>query len=198
MILVALAVAGAASIFGFPYLNLMPIVARKLFATSEAEGLGYLMGAVGTGALLAALALSVKTPPRQTMLPAIVVTLATFGAALSLVGILRWRFAVMTLLVLCGFSMVSCLALCNTSIQQRVPDHMRGRVLSMYTFSYYALYPFGSLGSGAMAEHQGIGRTLAVSGIALVACAIAAGIAIRRRTRGRTMFGDVKLPEMDI
>ena len=198
MILVALAVAGAASIFGFPYLNLMPIVARKLFASGEARGLGYLMGAIGTGAMIAALSLSVKTPPKKTMLPAIVVTLALFGVALSGVGLLRWRFAVMSLLLLCGLSMVSCLALCNTSIQQRVPDHMRGRVLSMYTFSFYALYPFGSLASGAMAEHMGIGRTLLLLGAALVLCAIAAGIAIKKRTRGRTIYGDVKIPDIEV
>jgi predicted MFS family arabinose efflux permease len=197
MILVALGVAGAASIFGFPYLNLMPIVARKLFAATEAEGLGYLMGAIGTGAMIAALSLSVKSPARTTMLPAIVITLALFGAALSGVGILRWRFAVMALLFLCGLAMVSCLALCNTSIQQRVPDHMRGRVLSMYTFSFYALYPFGSLGSGVLAEHLGIGRTLLLLGGGLLVCAVVAGIAIQRRKRGKTMFGDVRVPDIE-
>lgn len=198
MILVALGVAGAASIFGFPYLNLMPIVARKLFAADEARGLGYLMGAIGTGAMIAALSLSMKTPPRKTMLPAIVVMLALFGVTLSGIGILRWRLAVMALLLACGVAMVSCLALCNTSIQQRVPDHMRGRVLSMYTFSFYALYPFGSLASGAMAEHLGIGRTLLLLGAALLLCALLAGIAIERRRRGGTMYGDVKIPDIEV
>lgn len=198
MILVALGVAGTASIFGFPFLNLMPIVARKLFASDEARGLGYLMGAIGTGAMIAALSLSMKTPPRKTILPAIVVTLALFGATLTGVGFLRWRFAVMALLIICGVSMVSCLALCNTSIQQRVPDHMRGRVLSMHTFAFYALYPFGSLASGAMAEHLGIGRTLLLLGAAMLLCAILAAIAIKRRRRGGTMYGDVKIPDIEV
>ncbi len=81
MILLALAVAAVASAFGFPYLNLMPIVARNLFHANEASGLGYLMGAVGVGALIGSLALSVRTPAQRTMLPTIVITLGLFGAA---------------------------------------------------------------------------------------------------------------------
>ena len=197
MILLALAVAAAASAFGFPYLNLMPIVARQLFRANEAQGLGYLMGAIGAGAMLGSLALSVKTPPRPAMLPIIVVTLGLFGAALSGVGYLHWRGPVMALLFACGVSMVVCLALCNTSIQQRVPDNMRGRVLSMYTFSFYAFLPFGNLGSGAVAEHSGIGPTLLILGGALLVCALIAALAVQRRKRWRTMIGDVPVPNID-
>ena len=178
-IMLALFVSGAASAFGFPYLNLMPIVARRLYLAEEARGLGYLMGAIGAGALLGSLFLSIKTPPRRVMLPAIVVMLSLFGVALSGVGYLRVPLATMSLLFLCGVVMVVCLALCNTSIQQRVPDDMRGRVLSMYTFSFYAFFPFGNLGSGALAEHFGIGLTLAILGGTLIVCAIAAALLLR-------------------
>ncbi len=102
----------------------------------------------------------------------------------------------MMLLVLCGASMVSCLALCNTSIQRRVPDHMRGRVLSMYTFSFYAFLPFGNLASGIVAEHRGIGLTLALLGAALLISAIIAAFAVRTRRKGRTIYGDVPLPNI--
>jgi MFS family permease len=187
MILLALAVAAAASAFGFPYLNLMPIVARRLFHAAEARGLGYLMGAVGVGAMLGSLALSVRTPPRRMMLPVIIITLGLFGAALTGVGYLPSRAAVMALLFVCGTSMVICLALCNTSIQQRVPDAMRGRVLSMYTFSFYAFLPFGNLGSGILAEHRGIGLTMLLLGASLLASALVAAFAISRRTRSSTL-----------
>jgi predicted MFS family arabinose efflux permease len=197
MVLLALVVAGIASAFGFPYINLMPIVARNLYRLNEAKGLGWLMGAIGFGAMLGSLGLSIKTPSRTKMLWFIVVTLGVFGGALSMVGLLRWRWAVMTLLVFCGASMVTCLALCNTSIQQRVPDSMRGRVLSMYTFSFYSLLPFGNLVGGSLAEHRGIGLTLLLFGGAMVLFAIAAAVAIRRRRRGRTMMGTVAVPSVD-
>lgn len=196
VIVLVLCVAAAASAFGYPYLNLMPMVARQLYRANEARGLGYLMTAIGGGAMLGSLALSVKTPPRRWMLPTIVVTLTIFGAALAGVGYLQWTGTVMTLLVLCGASMVSCLALCNTSIQRRVPDHMRGRVLSMYTFSFYAFLPFGNLASGVIAEHYGIGLTLALLGAALLLSAFIAAIVVRSRKKGRTIYGEVPLPDI--
>lgn len=186
VIILVLAIAAAASAFGYPYLNLMPMVARQLYGTAtEARGLGYLMTAIGAGAMTGSLALSVKTPPRRWMLPTIVVLLTLFGAALAGVGYVRWTGVVMLMLFLCGLAMVTCLALCNTSIQRRVPDHMRGRVLSMYTFSFYAFLPFGNLASGVIAEHYGIGVTLALLGAALLASAFLAAMAVRMRTANR-------------
>jgi predicted MFS family arabinose efflux permease len=156
------------------------------------------MTAIGAGAMLGSLALSVKTPPRRLMLPAIVVMLMLFGAALSGVGYIQRRGTVMAMLFVCGAAMVCCLALCNTSIQQRVPDHMRGRVLSMYTFAFYAFLPFGNLASGVIAEHRGIGPTLAILGAALLLSAFIAAIAVRRRKKGKTIHGDVPLPPMEV
>jgi MFS family permease len=78
------------------------------------------------------------------------------------------------LLVICGASMVSCVALCNTSIQQRIPDALRGRVLSMYTFAFSGFLPFGNLFGGIMAEHRGLQPTMAMLGGGLLVAAIAA------------------------
>ena len=74
--------------------------------------------------------------------------------------------------------MVSTLALCNTTIQQRVPDTMRGRVLSMYTFAFYAFVPFGNLGAGILAEKYGINVTLITLGAGLLLSAVV-GVAFR-------------------
>jgi hypothetical protein len=70
--------------------------------------------------------------------------------------------------------MVVCAALCNTAIQNRVPDAMRGRVLSMYTFGFFGFLPFGNLIAGAIAEHRGLPLTMIVLGGGLVVAAIAA------------------------
>lgn len=198
VVLLVLCIAAAASLFGYPYLNLMPIVARQLYAHNDAQGLGYLMSGIGAGALAGSLALSLRTPPRKAMLPAIVVSLTLFGAALAGVGFVRWHGVVIALLVACGAAMVTCLALCNTSIQQRVPDTMRGRVLSMYTFSFYSFLPFGNLASGIVAEHRGIGPTLALLAAGLLISAMIAAVVVRTRQRGRTIYGEVPVPRIDV
>jgi predicted MFS family arabinose efflux permease len=93
---------------------------------------------------------------------------------------MRGTYIVVALLVICGYTMVTTLALCNTSIQQRIPDAMRGRVLSMYTFAFYAFVPFGNLAAGLLAEHRGISTTLFSLGAGLVVSAAAAGVAMTR------------------
>ena len=73
-----------------------------------------------------------------------------------------------------GASMVVCIALCNTSIQQRIPDALRGRVLSMYTFAFSGFLPFGNLFGGILAEHRGFQPTMAMLGGGLIVTAIVA------------------------
>jgi hypothetical protein len=87
----------------------------------------------------------------------------------------------MALLVISGGSMVVSLALCNTSIQQRIPDAMRGRVLSMYTFAFNGFLPFGNLIAGTLAEHRGLEAAMLVlgGGVLLSAGAAAAAVALR-------------------
>jgi len=182
LVLLQIAVIAAASLFGYPYINLMPVIARKLFANHDAQGMGYLMGGVGAGALIGALVLSMRMPDVRETLRAIFACLFTFGIALGFVSGARGPMTAVGLLTICGFTMVTCSALCNTLIQRRVPDAMRGRVLAMYTFANYVFLPFGNLGAGIIAEHRGIGLTLFILAAALVVCAIVAGVVIARGT----------------
>ena len=178
VLLLFLALAAAASLFGYPSMTLMPVVARAMFA-DEAAGLGYLMGATGAGALAGALALSVRTPSARRAIPLIVGSLSIFGVSLGLVGMFRAPTMVLPLLFLCGVSMVVSMAMCNTSIQRRVPDALRGRVLSMYTFAFFAFIPFGNLAAGLVAERSGIRAALMMLGAGLMVSAVAGAAAAR-------------------
>jgi MFS family permease len=174
IVLLLLAIVAAASLFGYPATNLMPIVARTLFR-DDASGTGWLMGAMGAGALLGALTLSMYTPKR--MMSIIFGSLTISGAALAAVAAFRSPLAVFALLVVCGINTVACIALCNTGIQQRIPDSLRGRVLSMYTFAFFAFVPFGNLAAGIIAERRGIAVTLLTLGAGLVGSALVALLA---------------------
>jgi MFS family permease len=182
VILLSLAIVAATSLFGYPYVTLMPMVARVLYAHNDAHGLGILMSGIGAGALAGSAALSMSTPPARRMMPSILVAILTLGVALTVVAFMREHAAVIVLLAVCGASMVVGVALCNTSIQQRVPDAMRGRVLSMYTFAFFAFLPFGNLFAGILAEHRGLTPTLLAMGGGLVLAVTVA--AATRATRG--------------
>jgi MFS family permease len=175
LVLLLLTIVAAASLFGYPYLSLLPMIARALFR-NDATGLGILMGGIGAGALAGSLMLSVRTPKPSRITTVILITLATFGIGLAGLGFTRRVAPVFALLVLAGASMVICVALCNTSIQQRIPDALRGRVLSMYTFAFSGFLPFGNLFGGLLAEHRGFQPTMAVLGGGLIVTAAVAAL----------------------
>lgn len=158
---VLLGVVAAASLFGYPFLNLMPMLARRLFE-NDAAGNGWLVGAIGAGAFAGSLILSMRTPQRT--LPVIIAATLVFGLSLATAALLTQAHAVIASLVVAGAAMVTGIALCNISIQKRVPDAMRGRVLSMYTYAFFAFIPFGNLLSGTLAEHYGITTTFVFNG----------------------------------
>jgi len=173
VITLLLVIVAASSLFGYPYLSLMPMIARALFK-NDAQGLGLLMGGVGAGALAGSLTLSVRMPQQKHMTRIILITLATFGMGLASIAFFRAQGPVFAALVVCGASMVVSVALCNTSIQQRIPDVLRGRVLSMYTFAFSGFLPFGNLFGGILAEHRGLPPTMLMLGGGLIVTAVIA------------------------
>jgi MFS family permease len=179
VVLILLGVVAASSFFGYPFMNLMPVIARSLF-TNDAAGLGWLIGGFGTGAFAGALALSFRTPTRY-ILRTIVFSLLIFGVSLGSVALARTPVPAVALLVISGAAAVVSIALCNTSIQHRIADEMRGRVLSMYTFAFFTAVPFGNLVAGSLAEHRGIRVTIAVMASGLLLSGVIAGVLLRRR-----------------
>ncbi|MGZ8867015.1 MAG: MFS transporter, partial [Thermoanaerobaculia bacterium] len=94
IVMLLLGVVAASSIFAYPLVNLMPVVARAAFA-DEAAGLGYLMAAIGVGALSGALALSMRTPSEERSLLLIGGLLFLNGAALTAVAAFRSGLAIL-------------------------------------------------------------------------------------------------------
>jgi len=45
--------------------------------------------------------------------------------------------------------------LANILIQQMVDDDLRGRVMSIYSLTFFGFMPLGALGAGIIAEHFG-------------------------------------------
>ena len=118
-----------------------------------------------------------------------------FGASLILFSCSRSFWLSAALLLPAGFSMMIGLASANTLIQSLVPDHLRGRVMAVYSMMFLGMVPFGSLLAGTLADHLGAPATVAIGGTACIMAALifglaSAGVAPRggadhRRTSGR-------------
>ncbi len=163
LILLLLSVSGFLSLFGLPFVILMPVFARDLLGVG-ASGLGYLMGGAGLGASLCAIVLAYIGEPRNKS-RTITSSAMTFSLALvgfSMSGSFWLSFGLLSVL---GAAMVGTLAVTNTSIQRLTPPRMRGRVMSMYNLSLLGLAPLGSLQAGAVAEVLGARVALGYGGV---------------------------------
>ena len=169
------------SIFSIPYAVLMPIFARDILHAG-ARGYGYLMSAVGSGALIGAATLSSlgDFKWKGKLLLAGNLTFCTMLVIFSFSRILPLSLGV---LVGVGWGMMTNMALTNTLIQTSVPDRLRGRVMSVYTLMFLGLAPIGSLQAGVIAHW--LGAPVAIR-IGAIVCATAALILSPRFVKSQT------------
>ena len=97
---------------------------------SDAAGYGFLMAASGLGSLLAALWLVFGGAPASGRIAGGAIILGVARVAPGLTQVVR---LVAGADVLVGLGAITMAATANTTIQLAVPDHLRGRVMSVYT-----------------------------------------------------------------
>jgi len=150
------------SLVGMPYTALMPIFAGRILH-GGAHTLGFLMGAVGVGALIGAFRLAARRSVLGLgrLLP---ITAAGFGASLIAFAASRQQWLSLLLLVVTGYCFMQQMASSNTILQTIVENKKRGRVMSFYAMSFQGVAPFGSLIAGAAASRIGSPYTLMIGG----------------------------------
>ena len=62
--------------------------------------------------------------------------------------------------------------LSNTLVQTNVSDELRGRVMGIFTFTFFGLMPIGSLLNGAIADQIGAPVTVQINALFLLIAAI--------------------------
>ena len=171
------------TIFGWSYSVMLPIFADRILGIG-AIGFGNLLTANGIGALISALTVASfghKVPPR---------TFIYSGLSIFIFSILIFTASTSPLLsMVCmigvGIGLIAFFATANASLQMRAPDHLRGRVMGLYSLVFQGFFPFGSLGIGMLANAVGV--RLAIAGGASV-CGVSGGFMYRimKKKRERT------------
>ncbi|HTM37596.1 MAG TPA: MFS transporter [Terriglobales bacterium] len=169
---------GLVSLVAMPYTVLMPIFADKILH-GGARGLGILMGATGVGALLGALTLATRTGV-YGLGRWITFSCAGFGITLIAFAISRNFWLSTAVLVPVGFCMMLQMSSSNTLIQAMVPDHLRGRVMSVYSMMFMGMAPFGALLGGVVADRLSAPVAVGMGAIAAVGGAAIFGIRLPR------------------
>jgi MFS family permease len=167
-----LVVSALLTIFGSPFLVLLPIVAKHVLGRGAAA-YGWMMAAVGLGALCGAV--WVGGPGRRMGRGRIINWTSTlFGLLVMSLAVARAMPLVLVLLALIGFVMISSGAIVNTLLQVLAPDELRGRVVSVYTLVAVGFAPIGAVQAGAIAERWGAPAALAIGGSVCVVGVLAA------------------------
>jgi MFS family permease len=161
-----LSIAAVSSLFGAPYLTLIPIFARDVFKLGE-SGFAMMMGVAGAGAFMGALLLAYLGDFKRKGWTVLGGAFA-FGACI--IGFALSTNLTLSLIFLfgVGFAIVTSVAVTNTLLQQLVTDEMRGRVMSMFILTFIGTMPFGNLLAGTGSERFGPRLTLAAGGIVII------------------------------
>jgi len=137
------------ALFGLSYITLLPVYADQYFGMGSA-GYGLLSAAHGAGSMIGTLIIA--TVAQRMLRPGMVMLTAAacMGLALMMFSRSPGMGLAMPMLALVGFCSTFYLTHVTTIIQQKVPDHLRGRVLSLYSLCWNLL-PLGGLLAGALA-----------------------------------------------
>ena len=163
VVMVTILLVAVVSIFATNFTVLVPIFARQELHR-DAAAFGFLLSSFGIGALIGAVSLAALS--RHGPKPDI---LLGGGLGLSLmlimIGLQKTYGVTALLLALSGWCMVTFFGMANTTVQLSTEDRLRGRVMSVYTFTFGGLTPFGSLFAGTVAHWIKAPLTFALGGL---------------------------------
>jgi MFS family permease len=157
-VLLILIIVAAIGTFGYNFSIVLPLLADFVLHT-DAQGFGLLGSFLGTGSLIGALLTAYM--PRVSM-RRLFIGSAAFGLLLGAVA-LSTVFAISAaLLVALGFAGIIFATTSNTLLQLIVPDHLRGRVMSLNVLLFMGSTPIGGLLIGALSNTLGVAVTLLI------------------------------------
>ena len=166
------------SLMGVPYVVLMPVFAKDILH-GNAYTMGFMMAAVGIGAVAGALFLATRQSTARIG-RTIAIAAAVFGAGLVALSFSRSFWLSLPILVCVGAGMMTQMASSNTLLQTITDEDKRGRIMSFYTMAFMGMGPFGSLLAGSLAHWVGAPYTVLVGGVATLAGAAALARALGR------------------
>lgn len=163
-------IVAVASLFGMAFATLLPDWAVVVLG-GDATTNGLLQSARGLGALIAALLIASLGRFRSK---GKVLTVGAFVFPLSLflfaaISSTLWSLVA---LIAVGWGFMTLFNMANTLIQTQVSDHLRGRVMAVYSFTFFGLLPLGALWTGAAADAIGAPMTVVAGAAVSLACAI--------------------------
>ncbi len=147
---------------GLPLLTFLPVVVREMFH-GEVTQYTQMMAFSGAGAVIGALVVAWLGRFKH-MGRTLLVVQAVFGALIMAFAMSRVWWWSCLLLFFAGAALLVVFSMTASLVQLIVPDHLRGRVVSIYMVAFRGGMPLGSLAAGFAASLTSAPHVLAVNG----------------------------------
>jgi len=135
---------------GSPYIVLLPIFAKNILH-GDSTTLGWLTAFHSAGALIGAVSAVEKTP-RIEVRHLLIRRMLSFALCLGVFSISTQLWISSLAIGLCGYFLIGCYPMINNALQFLVADHMRSRVLSLYTMTFLGTLPISGFLAGLAAD----------------------------------------------
>lgn len=168
-------------VFGMSYVALLPIYADWYFGVGSG-GYGLMQAAQGVGAVVGSLVVATITQRLRRRGRAILAGAAGFGLLLMAFSQSPSLPLALPVLLLMGLSTTVYLTQISTVLQQRVPDELRGRVMSIHSLSW-SLLPLGGVLASGLAAAVDARFAVLVGGGLVAGTALLLALRIRLGTR---------------
>ena len=170
-------------LFGMPLNTFLPAFNEDILG-GHADDLGYLISAMGMGAILGSLLMAVMGDLRNKGLW-LVLSCCTWAVLTSLFGVMEKQGNALIVIAMIGLISSWNMSLNRGMLQMEVDGYMRGRIMSIDMMTH-GLMPLGVFPIAWIAENEGAGTALVASGIAfllLIASALVVFSSVRRTLR---------------
>ena len=147
---------------GLPLLTFLPVFARDIFH-GEVSVYTHMMAFSGAGAVIGALVVAWLGRFKHMGL-ALLVVQAMFGGLITAFAMSQVWWWSCVLLFFAGAALIVVFSMTASLVQLIVPDHLRGRVVSIYMVAFRGGMPLGSLAGGYAASLTSAPYVLAVNG----------------------------------
>ena len=148
---------------GLPLLTFLPIFASEIFHGGVGR-YSVMMSFSGAGAVVGALVVAWLGRFKHMGLTLLLVQL-TFGLLITAFALSRIVWLSCLLLFFTGAALLIVFSMTASLVQLIVPDHLRGRVVSIYMVAFRGGMPLGSLWGGYAATLSSAPDVLAVNGM---------------------------------
>ncbi len=155
------------SIFGISYATVLPAFVEQVLHQG-ADAYGWVNAAIGFGAVTGAFMIANQHGRSWRGLWLVIAGIA-FPIVLGAFAFMPIYFVSLILAFGLGVGFMVQFTMINTLLQTRVEDQLRGRVMALYTLTFFGFAPLGNLAIGVLAQTIGLSDLILIFAVLCLA-----------------------------